>query len=347
MSGTEAPESCRRLIGHSQQTEELRRLITRLAPSEIAMWIEGETGVGKELAAIALHEASGRRGEFVPVNVCAIPETMFEDAFFGHVRGAFTGAYNDTGGLFGEAEGGTLFLDEVSSLPIASQAKLLRAVETQRFRPVGARADRTSRVRIIAASNEPYEELIRAGRLRPDLAFRLRGGVLHISPLRCRPSDVKPLVEHFLATGKTAGVSIEPAAVEWLSNRSWKGNVRELRQVVDCARTLSTHSRVSLSDIRYAARMLNVDSTPATVLEKSSAARDALLALLVECAWDTRRVARALNVNRTTVYRRMKRYSIQLEGTQQSTHALSVSGFGIGQSAPVAGKYHLARAATS
>lgn len=315
----------RRLVGNSQETAELRRLITLFAPAEIAVWIEGETGVGKEQAAIALHEASGRRGAFVPVNVCAIPESMFEDTFYGHVRGAFTGAYNDSAGLFGEAEGGTLFLDEVSSLPLASQAKLLRAVEMQRFRQVGARADRSCRVRIVAASNEPYEELLRTGRLRPDFAFRLRGGVLHIPPLRTRPSDVRPLVEHFLAKGPAGGASIEHAAVEWLSARSWKGNVRQLRQVVDCARALSVHPRVGLSEIRHAARMQGVDSTPATEVAESSAARDKLLAILAEYSWDTKRVANALDVDRTTVYRRMKRYSIERRMALQSAGAVRPS----------------------
>ncbi len=313
----------RRMVGNSQETAELRRLITLLAPSEIAVWIEGETGVGKEQAAIALHEASGRRGAFVPVNVCAIPETMFEDTFYGHVRGAFTGAYSDSSGLFGEAQDGTLFLDEVSSLPLASQAKLLRAVEMQRFRHLGARADRSCRVRIVAASNEPYEELIRTGRLRSDFAFRLRGGVLHIPPLRTRPSDVRPLVEHFLAKGPKDGVSIEQAAVEWLSARSWKGNVRELRQVVDCARALSIHPRVGLSEIRHAARMQGVDSTPATEVAETSAAREKLLAILTEYSWDTKRVANALDIDRTTVYRRMKRYSIERGVARQSVSAVA------------------------
>lgn len=317
------PETLRSLIvGESPETEELRRLITRIAPTGLPVWIEGETGVGKEQVALALHQASGRRGAFVPVNVCAVSDTMFEDAFFGHVRGAFTGAHCSTHGYFGEADEGTLFLDEISSLAPLSQAKLLRAVETRRYRPVGARSDRVCRSRVVAASNEPHEILVRSGRLRLDLAFRLRGGALRVPPLRMRPKDVSPLVKHFLQqTDGTSERTIDPDALLWLTGRHWSGNVRELRQVIECACALSMHRRLRLDDICAAARMLAVDEVLPSSARDRNPERDELVALLATCGWDTQKVARALKIDRRTVYRRMRRFDIDLASVRRGSLA--------------------------
>lgn len=317
------PESLRSIIvGESPETEELRRLITRIAPTGLPVWIEGETGVGKEQVALALHQASGRRGPFVPVNVCAISESMFEDAFFGHVRGAFTGAQDSTPGFFGEADEGTLFLDEISSLAPLSQAKLLRAVETRRYRQVGARADRVCRARIVAASNEPHEHLVRSGRLRLDLAFRLRGGVLRVPPLRSRPRDISSLVQHFLAQAEGGHArTVDVEAFTWLTQRRWIGNVRELRQVIECACALSLQQRVRLVDIRAAARMLAVDEVTLSATEEPNPEREELVAMLAACGWDTLKVAAALKIDRRTVYRRMRRHDIDLRSVRQVTLA--------------------------
>ena len=309
-------ESIRHLVvGESSETIAIRCLIARIAPAPLPVWIEGETGVGKEQIAQALHAASGRRGPFVAVNVCAIAESMFEDAFFGHVRGAFTDARDDTIGHFGEATDGTLFLDEISGLPVAAQVKLLRAVETNRYRQVGGRADRPSRVRIVAASNEPAEHLVGTGRLRADLAYRLRGGVLRVPPLRARRADIPSLVEHFLAADAHSGpTDLSEQAKQWLVCAEWRGNVREMRQVLACARTLAIGESIELADLRAAFGMLALRSgepkTAPPVVE-TTPERLALLSLLDRHEWDTARVAAALEVDRTTVYRRMRRLAIQ------------------------------------
>lgn len=305
-----APEAL--LIGESPETRELVTLIGKLGPTALSIWIEGETGVGKERAALLVHAASRRRGAFVAVNACAIPDAMFESTFFGHVRGAFTGAHESSIGLFEEADEGTLFLDEISALPVVSQAKLLRAIETRRFRPVGARSDRMSNVRVVAASNEPCELLVQSGRLRRDFAFRLRGGVLRIPPLRARLSDVAPLARHFASLDESGQPrTIDPRALEWLSARQWLGNVRELRQVISCAAALSQRLHVRLEDIVTAARMLDVDPVPATAAANRDVAREELLAELARHDWDTGKVASALSIDRTTVYRRMRRHAIR------------------------------------
>lgn len=301
------------VVGDSRETCAIRRLIPRIAVTGLPVWIEGETGVGKEQVAQAIHALSGRRGAFVAVNVCAIADTMFEDAFFGHARGAFTGARDETSGYFAEANDGTLFLDEISSLPTQAQVKLLRAVETHRYRQVGGRSDRTSRVRIITASNEPAEALVRRGDLRLDLAFRLRGWVVQIPPLGSRRGDIPALAEHFLAMEPVPGpASLAVEAQTWLLGADWRGNVRELRQVLTCARALATGEEIGLQDLQAAHRMIAIEPVPARAhSDESTAERLALLQLLDAHRWDTVRVAEELAVDRTTVYRRMRRLSIQ------------------------------------
>ena len=187
------------LIGDSLPMRQLRALIARVATSTLSVLIEGETGSGKELVARALHEMSGRSGALVALNVCAVPDSMFEATMFGHVKGAFTGALRDSAGYLTEAHRGTLFLDEVSGLSLTNQVKLLRAIETKEFRPVGARSDQRSDFRLIAASNEDMVHLVEGGQFRRDLAHRLGGIKLTVPPLRDRLEDVPILAAHFAA----------------------------------------------------------------------------------------------------------------------------------------------------
>ncbi len=303
------------LVGDSAALADLRRTICRIAPLSVPVWVEGETGVGKEQVAQALHAASGRVGPFVSVNVCAIAEPMFEAAFFGHVRGAFTGATSDSPGYFAEADNGTLFLDEVSGLSLSSQAKLLRAVETLRFRPVGARKDRESRFRIVAASNEPFGALQRSGRFRSDLGFRLRGSVMALPPLRERLDDIASLAQHFIdASGVTTLRSITPDAVRLLRCDRWPGNVRELRQLIAVAMTFCRADVIDAEAILEARRLLpSGESAPTRVLDGTlQQERDHLEELLAAHRWDTLRVAELLGVARRTVYRRMLRLGIEV-----------------------------------
>lgn len=301
------------LVGDSGETRMLRQIILRLAPSELPIWIEGETGVGKEQVALALHAASGRRGAFVAVNVCAIASTMLEDAFFGHVRGAFTGSRSETYGHLGEANDGTLFLDEINGLPLEAQAALLRAVETRRYRQVGAQSDRSSRFRVIAASNESFDEMLRRGRFRQDLGYRLRGAVIQVPTLRARRADTRALASHFLATGPAGRAGrLTESAIDWLESQEWRGNVRELRQLLHCAQMLASGDRVGTDDLRSARLMIPLGSTPRPEPTDAMSCRERseLSTLLTECGWDTQRAAAALGVDRTTVYRRMRRLGI-------------------------------------
>jgi DNA-binding NtrC family response regulator len=185
------------LVGESAVMVRLRDLVLRLAPARLPVLVQGPTGAGKELVAQALHRASGRKGRCVAFNACAIPDAMFEDALFGHVRGAFSGASHDHTGYLGEANGGTVFMDEIGSLGIDAQAKLLRAVETRVFRPVGARRDQESDFRLVTATNVRLGDLVGTGRFRPDLAHRISAAVITVPALAEHPEDIPALAEHF------------------------------------------------------------------------------------------------------------------------------------------------------
>lgn len=301
------------LVGGSPLMSRVRELIARVAPTNLPVLIQGETGVGKELVAQAIHQASGRPGALVAFNVCALSDSMFEDALFGHVRGAFTGASGETRGYLGEAHRGTLFLDEICDLALGAQTKLLRAIETRRYRPVGGVADRESDFRVLAASNTPLDLLVESGRFRRDLGYRLRGIVLEIPPLRERIEDVPLLVAHFGATlFAMPSIRVRSSAMARLQHHTWPGNVRELRQVVECALALSESAEIDDSHIRVAladAPVPHSAERESSVLDEFTRRR--LLELLDRHAWDTAAVARALGIDRTTVYRRMRRLRIE------------------------------------
>jgi two-component system response regulator HydG len=295
------------IIGQSPAIRRVRELVERVAPLALPVLIEGPTGSGKELVARALHLLSGRRGRFVAVNVCAIAEAMFEATLFGHVRGAFTGAVGDAAGYLAEADGGTLFLDEISGLSPAMQAKLLRALETREFRPVGARRDQRSDFRVVAATNEPMHRLVAGGRFRADLAHRLDVVSIDVPALGERLEDVPALARHFAASASTAASPLAPDALERLQRHDWPGNVRELKNVVERAVALSSADTVSAADVEAHLRRSLAASAPES---PSDADRGELLALLARCGWDTSEVARRLGLHRATVYRRMERLGI-------------------------------------
>ncbi|MEP6733822.1 MAG: sigma 54-interacting transcriptional regulator [bacterium] len=315
------------IIGNSRAVQGLRALIEVAAPSHLPVLIQGPTGAGKELVAAALHSASGRAGRFVAFNVCAIGDSMFEDALFGHVRGAFTGALSDSPGLLREADRGTVFFDEISGLHAPLQAKLLRAIELQEFRPVGANRDVRSAFRFIAATNEPIDRLVDAGRFRSDLAHRIGAVVIHVPPLVHRREDIRELALHFLSRDNTVGASIDDDAVRVLQHHTWPGNIRELKQVVEWACVLGG-GRVSARVVELALSQRVV--TERAVERVSDDAREyvELRALLDAHRWDTESAARALGVHRATLYRRMKRNQLVAPFNARGVDAASAAVIG-------------------
>jgi two-component system response regulator PilR (NtrC family) len=247
-----------RLIGESAPMRQLRELIARVARSQAPVYISGESGVGKELVARLIHESGPRaQGPFVPVNCGAIPGELMESEFFGHRRGAFTGAVADKIGLVQSAEGGTLFLDEVADLPLHMQVKLLRLIQEKTVRPVGEARETPVDVRILSATHKNLAELVAQGRFREDLFYRINVIELRVPALRERAEDIPDLAEAIL-TRLARRMQIEVPeldgdALERLRTYAFPGNVRELENVLERALTLSTGGRIGAGDIQLRA----------------------------------------------------------------------------------------------
>jgi Nif-specific regulatory protein len=242
------------LIGASAALEQVRAQVTRVAPRPCTVLIVGESGVGKELVASALHHHSTRAdGPLVTVNCAAIAASMSDAELFGHRKDAFTGAVEDRPGFFQQADEGTLFLDEIGELSLDLQAKLLRVMDGKGFRPVGATADIHADVRIIAATNRNLEQMTREGRFRSDLYYRLEVVTIRLPSLRDHAEDIPPLVHHFLR--RLSGeyrrrVGLTPAALERLQACSWPGNVRQLRAVLENAVATTDTEMLDVHDLR-------------------------------------------------------------------------------------------------
>ncbi len=224
------------LVGRSQAMQGVYRMITRVLRNDLTVLVTGESGTGKELVAEAIHQLGSRRtGPFVAVNTAAIPHDLVESELFGHEKGAFTGAVAQAIGKFEQANGGTLFLDEIGDMPAEAQTRLLRALQSGRIRRVGGRQEIAVNVRIIAATNRDLGPMIAAGSFREDLYYRLNVVPIELPPLRERREDIEVLAQHFLAQAVEDGLprrQLTSEAVEQLEARSWRGNVRELRNVI-------------------------------------------------------------------------------------------------------------------
>lgn len=226
------------MIGVSTSMMEVRRLISAYAPSSAPVLVTGETGTGKEVTARALHQLSRRAsGPFVPVPCGAVPESLAESELYGHERGAYTGASDRTEGAFERAHRGVLLLDDIDDLPLNTQSKLVRALETGVFRRVGGTRDIRVDVRVITTSKHDLATAVTKGHFRADLLYRLRGLEIHLAPLRQRPDDIKALMRHFLRLLASGGpsVTLTSDAIAAAQRYTWPGNVRELRRAMECA----------------------------------------------------------------------------------------------------------------
>jgi len=310
------------LVGVSKAMEELRALITRVAPTEVRVLITGESGTGKELVASAIHRQSARAGKpFVCVNSAAIPKDLVESEMFGHERGAFTGAAERRAGRFELADGGTLLLDEVGDLGPEAQAKLLRVLESGVIERLGGEKPITVDVRVIAATNKDLSRATQQGRFREDLLFRLNVLPIHIPPLRERPEDVPPLVQHFAARQAARlgrGVRLDAGAVQLLAAYPWPGNVRELANLVERLAILATGDTITADDVT---RVVPQDGAPAPPPEgwtdvALSDALDQFERTLIARALSAARgnvaeAARKLATDRANLYRRMRRLGLE------------------------------------
>jgi len=290
----------------------VHRLIARLGPSDVPVWVRGETGTGKELVARALHDVSPRAdAPFVAVNAGAFTDTVLHSELFGHSAGAFTGAVRSHRGLFAQADGGTLFLDEVGDLPSRVQVALLRVLETGRVRPVGAEADHPVDVRLISATHRDLRADVEAGRFRRDLYFRLRGAEIEVPPLRDRGADIDVLVHHFLGGRRR----LAPAVRERVHRYRWPGNVRELQAEVRRWELL-TDDLVTLDDLSAELRAPGGHDTPAPSADRDRRSlgervreleQEAIREALADTGGNLSQAARQLGIHRNTLKRKLRR----------------------------------------
>jgi len=252
------------LVGRSPAMQGVYRMITRVLRNDLTVLVTGESGTGKELVAEAIHELGNRRtGPFVAVNTAAIPADLVESELFGHEKGAFTGAIAQAIGKFEQANGGTLFLDEIGDMPAEAQTRLLRALQSGRIRRVGGRQEIAVNVRIIAATNRDLTPMIATGTFREDLFYRLNVVPIVLPPLRERREDIAALVQHFLVLAAEDGLprrTLTPDAIERLEQRTWRGNVRELRNVVYRLALMAREERIDADSVND---IIGPENTPA------------------------------------------------------------------------------------
>ena len=294
------------MVGASPAMRQVWNLIEAVADDDVTVLVRGESGVGKELVARAVHDAGQRRdGHFVAVDCCTLQETLFETELFGHERGAFTGADRLKPGLIEAASEGTLFLDEIGDIGPAIQAKLLRVLETGRFRRVGATTDLRANVRVVAATNRDLTQMVREGRFRADLYYRLTAFEINVPPLRDRREDIPRLVAHFARARARNGrlVGFSEAALARLVTYDWPGNVRELRNVADCL-VLGVGK-----DILGSA---DPEAKPASLAESvESFERSLIAAELRRHGGSLARSAEALRIPKTTLHDKIRKYGLQ------------------------------------
>jgi DNA-binding NtrC family response regulator len=305
------------IIGSSDEMVRVFRMVDKVADSEATILIQGESGTGKELIAREIHYRSGRaQGPFVSINCGAIPRDLLESNLFGHVKGSFTGAVRDSAGLFQVAEGGTFFLDEVGDMPIATQVKLLRALQEREIIPVGGTQPVKIDCRLVAATNSDLEKEVAAGRFRADLFYRLNVIPVRLPALRQRRDDIPILVDHFLkrhAQNNTAK-TVNKDAMDLLMRYDWPGNVRELENVMERALILDESGVIGPDDLPekirfgHSQRGSLVIDTPTLTLDELE--KEYILKVLNHTRWQKKRASEILGINASTLYRKLLGYGL-------------------------------------
>ena len=312
------------LVGDSAALRGVIEIVSQVAPTDATVLLLGESGTGKEVVSRLIHAFSPRLGNaFVAVNCGAIPEGLVESELFGHARGAFTGATDARAGKFVESDGGTLFLDEISELPLALQVKLLRVLQDKTVTPVGESKTRSVNTRVVAASNQDLEGLVKEGKFRSDLFFRLNVVPILLPALRERAEDVAPLAHHFLASANRRShknITLSEAALLAMQLYSWPGNVRELENLIERLVILNRTGVVGFEDLPAGVRSPSADFAAATANSSSTEAIDLVATLarieaaLIDRAMRTSggnktRAAELLGLSRTTLLDKLKRAS--------------------------------------
>ena len=312
------------LLGASAAIQQTRSTISKLARSQAPVYISGESGAGKELAARLIHETGPRSDQpFIPVNCGAIPAELMESEFFGHKKGSFTGAVSDKQGLFQAADGGTLFLDEVADLPLDMQVKLLRAIQEKAIRPIGVQQEIPINVRILSATHKDLHQLTETGRFRQDLYYRINVIELHMPSLRERPEDIPLLVAHFLRQiareWQTEVPRLDPDAMAALQQYAFPGNVRELENILERAMTLCEGNVIKESDLRLTAsnEPLSGEFTQPDFTDRdldsalNNTERDAIMRALEQTRFNKTAAAKLLGLSFRQLRYRIKKLGIE------------------------------------
>jgi len=302
------------LIGESEEMRKIFELINTVSPTDTTVMIRGESGTGKEIVAKAIHLNSKRKYfPIITVNCGAIAESLLESELFGHEKGAFTGANYKRKGKFEMANGGTIFLDEIGTLSLKMQVELLRIIETKKFTRVGGNDTIKSDFRVIAATNEALEELVKEGRFREDLYYRLNVFSILIPPLRKRRKDITPLTYHFLNKFSTAMnknvTNISDEAMNFLCDYEWKGNVRELENAIERAVVVGKGDTIELIDLPFYSNNANDSDTKISTL--SEVEKKYIEKTLIQNNWNINKCAGILGIERATLYNKISKYGLK------------------------------------
>jgi DNA-binding NtrC family response regulator len=313
------PSGSGMLIGRAPAMAEVYKLIAKATAVDSPVLITGESGTGKELVARSLHTYSARKAKkFVPVNCPAIPEHLLESEFFGHIRGAFTGAVADNVGLFREADGGTLFLDEIADLPLPLQSKLLRVLEDSQVRPVGSDKFYKVDVRFIAATNRPLAAMVKEGTFREDLYYRINGVQIRVPALRERKEDIELLAAHYislLSQKNKREIILTQAASDALKQYSWPGNVRELVRELERASTMSSTGVLTAQD--FATLGIGAEEKETELKSLDDMEKAHILSILRHVGGNKQKAAEILKIDRKTLQRKLQQYNADPGGESE------------------------------
>lgn len=305
------------IIGKSRVLLNLLEMVRKVAPTAATVLITGESGTGKELIARAIHSLSERRDKlFLPVNCGALPETLLESLLFGHMKGSFTGAFANQEGLFEKARGGTIFLDEIGEIPQHLQVKLLRALEAKEVLPIGSTTPRRTDVRVVAATNRDLRKETSEGRFRDDLYYRLNIMELHIPPLRERPEDIPLLIDHLVHRHnpelKKNFKGADADVIRMMSSLPWKGNVRELDNVIEHTMILAEGEWIKMEHVP--ASLKGQEAVTPFVLNLKEATRQFekqhIMHVLDQAGQDRKEAARLLDISLSSLYRKLEELGI-------------------------------------